>query len=186
MAILEQGAEHLEIGTEHHKLVRTLIPRIIDNNPDEGDPIIMRLDSEQHRIQLLNKLIEEGRELTVEISTRPIRIGKLKEEFADVLEVVNAINNKFEFSQDLSPDRLSVEHILKGVTQLGSSITIFADSPTLENFIDLIDTISMVYQQLKLKVPELDILEIEAIRAKKKDERGGFDEGIFLVAVTKK
>ena len=73
--------------TIHNKLVRDKIPGIIQANGET--PVTRVLDKSEYRQALLEKLIEEARELLAD--------GSLAER-ADVEEVLRAIDEVFGFS----------------------------------------------------------------------------------------
>ena len=69
--------------TEHHKLVRDLIPDII--RADGRTPVVEVLPPAQRRPALLAKLLEEAAEAAAASD------DQLEEELADVMEVVRAL-----------------------------------------------------------------------------------------------
>lgn len=182
MPIIDQNLEPLDIeqiefNRRVNKLVRDEIPNKINDDKEVGDPVVSRLKESEFKIQLLSKLIEEGRELLVEIS--PIS-NKVKEEFSDVLEVMRTINSVFNFDCDLTPSAFKLNDNKKHIP-IASSITIFVSKPTRESFLLLVDSISREYRVL-----ELDPFEIEDIRVEKKSRVGGFEGRKFLIGITKK
>lgn len=87
--------------TEHHKLVRDLIPDII--RADGRTPVVEVLTASQRRPALLAKLLEEAGEAAAASD------DELAEELADVLEVVRALASDLGLSlgqvMDLADDK---------------------------------------------------------------------------------
>jgi predicted house-cleaning noncanonical NTP pyrophosphatase (MazG superfamily) len=79
---------------EHNKLVRDLIPEIIEQNGDKS--VIHVLDDEKFKKELLKKLVEESNE----VLEAEADIVELKKEIGDVLEVLDCIIESFQLSRD--------------------------------------------------------------------------------------
>ncbi len=78
---------------EHNKLVRDLIPEIIERNGDNA--VVHVLDEKKFKKELLKKLIEESKEV-LEAETNE---EELKKEVGDVLEVLDYIIKSFQFNK---------------------------------------------------------------------------------------
>jgi len=83
------------------KLVRDKIPNIIKKN--DGDPLTYIADEKEYWQKLKEKLIEEIKEFFKEES---------KEEFVDIIEVMNAIGNFKNFKKE-EIERLRIKKALK-------------------------------------------------------------------------
>jgi predicted house-cleaning noncanonical NTP pyrophosphatase (MazG superfamily) len=83
------------VRIEHHKLVRDLIPQIIES--DGLSPIVRVLEEDDYRTALRDKLTEEARE------ARDATHDDLLAELADLVEVVGALLSAHQLTwNDLS------------------------------------------------------------------------------------
>jgi len=73
----------------YNKLIRDKIPAIIENSNKKSKTHIA--NEEEYKLALLDKLIEEARELKEEPCI---------EELADIMEVIEAIKNIYEFKDE--------------------------------------------------------------------------------------
>jgi len=78
---------------EHNKLVRDLIPEIIERNGDKA--VVHVLDDEKFKKELLKKLVEESKEV-LEADTNK---EEMKKEIGDVLEVLDSIFDSFQLNK---------------------------------------------------------------------------------------
>jgi predicted house-cleaning noncanonical NTP pyrophosphatase (MazG superfamily) len=72
-----------------NKLVRDLIPEIIESKGEKV--VIIILNQDQYRKELIKKLFEEGKEL---------KLNPCVEEVADVLEVLDSICEEWGFRKE--------------------------------------------------------------------------------------
>jgi len=84
---------------EHNKLVRDLIPEIIEQNGNKA--VVHVLDDEKFKKELLRKLIEESQE----VFEAEMNEEDLKKEIGDVLEVLDSIIESFQL------DKMDIEKI---------------------------------------------------------------------------
>ena len=84
---------------EHNKLVRDLIPEIIEQNGNKA--VVHVLDDEKFKKELLRKLIEESQE----VFKAEMNEEDLKKEIGDVLEVLDSIIESFQL------DKMDIEKI---------------------------------------------------------------------------
>jgi len=82
------------VRQEYNKLVRDLIPEIIEQNGDRA--VVHILDGERFRKELLKKLVEESKEVLEAEGDR----DELKKEIGDVLEVIDSIMESFQFEKE--------------------------------------------------------------------------------------
>ncbi|NSC25206.1 nucleotide pyrophosphohydrolase [Streptomyces albus subsp. chlorinus] len=76
--------------TEHHKLVRDLIPQII--REDGLSPVVRLLGEDDYRAALREKLVEEAGE------ARDAPAGQLLAELADLVEVIEALLSAYQLT----------------------------------------------------------------------------------------
>ncbi len=73
----------------YNKLIRDKIPKIIEDSGKKSQTYIA--DTDEYKVALLAKLIEEAKELQEEPSI---------EELADIIEVIESIKEVYDFKDD--------------------------------------------------------------------------------------
>ncbi|MER1958334.1 MAG: nucleoside triphosphate pyrophosphohydrolase [Solibacillus sp.] len=94
-----------------------------------------------------------------------------------ILEIIEAENLAYN-SRVLKPD----EHLAEIKKKLFEEVKEFDETTNRENALEeMADVLELLHAALK--VYDADVTELEAIRVKKKEKRGGFDEGLYLIDV---
>jgi predicted house-cleaning noncanonical NTP pyrophosphatase (MazG superfamily) len=157
-------------GKQYNKLVRDNVPEVLDKI---GIPYEQRILEEWEYIrELFKKLDEEVEEFIKSKST---------EEFADVLQVIEAIKEipEFEKADSITYEKTNLEewkYIEELFNKLTKKVKDFINSISVEKFSDVLRIIDIIKE-----IPEFK--DVEKIRLNKLLKKGGFEKRIMLKGI---
>lgn len=97
-----------------------------------------------------------------------------------ILEIIEADGLAYN-SRVLKPE----EHLTEIKSKLFEEVKEFDETTNKEDAIEeMADVLELLHAALK--VYDTDFTELESVRVKKKEKRGGFDEGLYLIDVEDK
>ena len=97
-----------------------------------------------------------------------------------ILEIIEADGLAYN-SRVLQPE----EHLTEIKSKLFEEVKEFDETTNKEDAIEeMADVLELLHAALK--VYDTDFTELESVRVKKKEKRGGFDEGLYLIDVEDK